>query len=46
MLYELEVLQSNCGQIGNPVPLPLTDIADTNRLGKFSLKVRFEIKII
>jgi len=37
MLYELEVLQSNCERIGDPVALPLTDIinsnANTNRSG-------------
>ena len=30
MLYELEVLQSDCGRIGDPVALPLTDIANSN----------------
>ncbi len=38
MIYELEVLQSNCGRIGDPVALPLTDIINSNvntiRLGK------------
>jgi hypothetical protein len=38
MLYELEVVQSECERIGDPVALPLTDIinsiANTNRLGK------------
>lgn len=39
MLYELEVLQSDCERIGDPVALPLTDIINnsgntTNRLGK------------
>ena len=42
MLYELQVLENNCALIGDPVPLPLTDIinsnTNTNRLGK----VRFE----
>ena len=30
MLYELEVLQSDCERIGDPVPLPLTDIVNNN----------------
>lgn len=30
MLYELEVLQRDCDRIGDPVPLPLTDIANSN----------------
>ncbi len=30
MLYELEVLQSDCERIGNPVALPLTDIINSN----------------
>ncbi len=38
MLYELEVLQSDCERIGDPVALPLTDIinngGNANRLGK------------
>jgi hypothetical protein len=37
MLCELEVLQSDCERIGDPVALPLTDIinsgTNTNRLG-------------
>jgi hypothetical protein len=37
MLYDLEVLQSDCERIGDPVALPLTDIinsgTNTNRLG-------------
>ncbi len=37
MLYELEVLQSDCERIGDPVALPSTDIinnaGNTNRLG-------------
>ncbi len=40
MLYELDVLQSDCERIGDPVALPLTDIinngGNTNRLGKIS----------
>lgn len=36
MLYELEVLQSDCERIGDPVALPLTDIinngGNSNRL--------------
>jgi len=39
MLYELEVVQSECERIGDPVALPLTDIINSNatnttRLGK------------
>jgi len=38
MLYELDVLQSDCERIGDPVALPLTDIinngGNTSRLGK------------
>lgn len=30
MLYELEVLESNCSRIGDPVALPLTDVANSN----------------
>ena len=41
MLYELEVLQSDCERIGDPVALPLTDIINngtsTNRLGKITI---------
>jgi hypothetical protein len=40
MLYELEVLQSDCERIGDPIALPLTDIinggGNTNRIGKIS----------
>jgi hypothetical protein len=31
MLYELEVLQSDCDRIGDPVALPLTDIVNSCR---------------
>lgn len=31
MLNDIEVLQSNCQCIGNPVPLPLNDIINTNQ---------------
>jgi hypothetical protein len=45
MLYELEVLQSDCDRIGDPVALPLTDIVNsgdnTNRLGKIT-KILFK----
>ncbi len=38
MLYELEVVQSDCERIGDPVALPLTDIinngGNSNRIGK------------
>jgi len=38
MVYELDVLQSDCERIGDPVALPLTNIinnsGNTNRLGK------------
>jgi len=38
MIYELEILQSDCDRIGDPVALPLNDIinsnTNTNRLGK------------
>ncbi|CAF1214168.1 unnamed protein product [Adineta steineri] len=33
MLYELEVLQSDCERIGDPVALPLTDIINNNGNG-------------
>ncbi len=46
MLYELEVLQSDCERIGDPVALPLTDIinnaGNTNRLGKSSKQKLFD----
>lgn len=34
MLSDIEVLQSNCQCIGNPVALPLTEIMNTNQPGK------------
>lgn len=49
MLYEVEVLQSDCQRIGDPVPLPLTDIVSNNpttdRSGK-RVKCVLEIIII
>ncbi len=48
MLYELEVLQSDCERIGDPVALPLTDIingnTNTNRLGKNFLRACSECR--
>lgn len=42
LIYELEVLQSNCERIGDPVALPLTDIINngngTNHSGKFVIR--------
>ena len=41
MLYELEVIQSDCERIGDPIALSLTDIINNNQnidcLGKFYL---------
>ena len=40
MIYELEVVESDCERIGDPVALPLSDIinsgSSSNRSGKIS----------
>ena len=49
MLYEIEVLQSDCERIGDPIALPLTDIINSgtsaNRLGKI-IKMKRKSNII
>ncbi len=47
MLYELEVLQSDCERIGDPVALPLTDIVNSNtNSNRLSQLIKFRLLLM